>query len=175
MKYKRKEIIIIGVIILVLCVIAFYPKFKENSKNDTINKSYEYITITLSGEVLVEGYKLKVKKGTSYGEIIDQIYLLTNDYSVINLNLNDRFYEDTILNVLSNDSNKLTYDNEALININTASKEDLVKIYGIGDKRSEKILEYRLNKKIETFEELKEVIGVSDAIMDKIKEQAILQ
>ena len=60
------------------------------------------------------------------------------------------------------------------ININTASASELTTLYGIGDKRAILIIEYRKNKKIESFEELREIIGVSDEVIKRIKEKAIL-
>ena len=54
------------------------------------------------------------------------------------------------------------------------SKEELIKIYGIGEKRADKIIAYRKTTKIKSFEELKTLIGVSNEIIEKIKQQAIL-
>ena len=47
-------------------------------------------------------------------------------------------------------------------------------LYGIGEARANKIIEYRKNKKIETWDEFKKIIGVSNEIMEAIKEKAVL-
>ena len=47
-------------------------------------------------------------------------------------------------------------------------------LYGIGDKRSDAIIEYREKKKIESWDELKSLIGVSDEVIKAIKEKAVL-
>lgn len=58
------------------------------------------------------------------------------------------------------------------ININTASKEDLLKIKFIGDKKAEAIIEYRKeNGGFNTVEELKNVPGIGDKIYQKIKDK----
>ena len=58
------------------------------------------------------------------------------------------------------------------ININTATKEDLLKIKFIGDKKAEAIMEYRKeNGDFNTVEELKKVPGIGDKIYQKIKDK----
>ena len=56
-------------------------------------------------------------------------------------------------------------------------KEDSVEklyVYGIGEKRANKIIEYRKGKKISSFDELQKILGVSDEVIRKIKSQTIL-
>ena len=60
------------------------------------------------------------------------------------------------------------------ININSAALDELTTIYGIGIKRGNRIIEARSTKKISSWTELKALIEVSDEVMEKIKEQAVL-
>ena len=60
------------------------------------------------------------------------------------------------------------------ININVASTDELITLYGIGEKRAQAIIDYRKNKKIESFSELKELLGVSDEVIINIKDKAVL-
>lgn len=56
------------------------------------------------------------------------------------------------------------------INLNTASKEMLMNIPNIGEKKAESIIEYRTQKGGFTkVEELKEISGIGESIYDKIK------
>ena len=58
------------------------------------------------------------------------------------------------------------------ININTATKEDLLKIKFIGDKKADAIMEYRKeNGDFNTVEELKKVPGIGEKIYQKIKDK----
>ena len=58
------------------------------------------------------------------------------------------------------------------MNINTASKESLMTLSGIGESKAEKIIEYRnTNGNFKNIEELKNVKGIGDAIYAKIKDK----
>ena len=57
-----------------------------------------------------------------------------------------------------------------LININTASKEELTSLSGIGDAKAENIIKYRIeNGLFQNVEDLIKVSGISQNIYDKIK------
>jgi len=57
------------------------------------------------------------------------------------------------------------------VNINTASKEELMSINGIGQTRAERILEYRKTSgKFSSIEDIKKVKGIKDGLFKKISE-----
>lgn len=61
---------------------------------------------------------------------------------------------------------------DGMININTAEKEELMTLTGIGEKRAEAILSYRQkNGKFSNVEELMQVEGIKQGTYDKIKDQ----
>ncbi|MDD6432468.1 MAG: helix-hairpin-helix domain-containing protein [Lactobacillaceae bacterium] len=59
-----------------------------------------------------------------------------------------------------------------IINLNTATKEQLCQITGIGDKKAELILQYReQHGQFKSVDELKQVSGFGDKTVEKIKDQ----
>lgn len=63
-------------------------------------------------------------------------------------------------------------DSAGKVNINTANKEELMTLTGIGEKRAEAILIYRqTNGAFGKVEELMEVEGIKQGTYDKIKDQ----
>ncbi len=64
-----------------------------------------------------------------------------------------------------------TEETKGLVNINTASLEELTSLTGIGESKAKKIIEYRsANGLFKTIEDIKNVSGIGDAVFDKIKE-----
>ena len=59
----------------------------------------------------------------------------------------------------------------AALNLQTATKEELMGIKGIGDKKAEQILEYRKTNKINSPEDLKNIKGFGDSIVSNIEKE----
>lgn len=60
----------------------------------------------------------------------------------------------------------------AAVNINTASKEELTTIKGIGDKRAQEIIDYRKkNGDFKSVDELEKVPGIGPGTMKQIRSQ----
>lgn len=85
--------------------------------------------------------------------------------SCIKDSLDNKNNQDISNNNDSSDSNNKT------ININQATKEELMSLNGIGEAKANSILEYRnTNGLFKTKEELMNVSGISETIFEKIKE-----
>lgn len=57
----------------------------------------------------------------------------------------------------------------AQINLQTASKEELMSIKGIGAKKADQIIEYRKTNTIKNPEDLKNIKGFGDSIVGNVK------
>jgi competence protein ComEA len=56
------------------------------------------------------------------------------------------------------------------ININTASKEELESLPGVGSSKAESIIEYRNSNIFNSIEDIKNVNGIGDSLYEKIKD-----
>lgn len=61
-------------------------------------------------------------------------------------------------------------NNKKLININTADKNELMNISGIGESKANAIIDYRSKTPFKTIEDIKNISGIGDAVFDKIKD-----
>lgn len=55
------------------------------------------------------------------------------------------------------------------VNLNTATKKELMTLDGIGDKKAEEIIKYREKTPFKKPEDLKNIKGIGDKLFDKIK------
>jgi len=60
----------------------------------------------------------------------------------------------------------------AVVNINTATKEELTSLKGVGDKRAQEIIDYRTkNGPFKTVDDLEKVPGIGPGIMKQIRSE----
>ena len=57
------------------------------------------------------------------------------------------------------------------ININTATKEELMSLPGIGERKADSIIEYRKNKPFNAIEDIMNISGIKEAAFNKIKDK----
>lgn len=60
---------------------------------------------------------------------------------------------------------------DGLININTASRKELMSLPGIGASKADAVIEYRLSNSFKTIEDIKNVTGIKDGVFNQIKNQ----
>ena len=101
---------------------------------------------------------------------------LLNHELIIIGNINDETESSVVQNNSTYSSNGNNSDKvSTLININTADLEQLKEITGIGNIKAQSIIDYReANGGFKSLEELKNVDGIGDKTVEKIKEQITL-
>ena len=78
-------------------------------------------------------------------------------------------------NIIDSKSSNSSYEgynqDDGKIDINTASKEDLMKISGVGEARANQIISYReKNGNFKAIEDIKNISGIKDGIYGRIKD-----
>lgn len=59
----------------------------------------------------------------------------------------------------------------SLVNINKASKEELMSLPGIGERKAEAIIKYRNSKSFSNIEDIMNISGIKEAAFSKIKDK----
>lgn len=133
---------------------------------EIINKDYTLVILESdeikNNQIYIEDYSQSKNKEYRYNGRIDEkiiIYIVDEgiseeDYKIITKGINDG-----------------EIIKKGLVNINTATLEELIEI-GMGKSKSEKLIEYRKNNgKFETIEDIKKVSGIGDATFEKVKDK----
>ena len=188
--HRKKEIIVIVFIVLVTITLVLIPLFinmgGSEVEDDKNKKSDIFITIRIEGEInnlkdkkdlksITNVIELDFISGVTFGEISKIIENNYTRYSIRPTNYTTRYFKNTTIVIESSyiytDED---VDDDGKVNINTGTKAELITLYGIGEKRAEKIINYRKDNLIKTYEELKEIIGVSDEVIEIIKNSSVL-
>ena len=151
----------------------------DEDKNVEINEMKVYI----SGEISKEGV-YEFEDGDRLDDLIKKAGGLTENANAKDLNLamkledEMKIYIPSIYEISSDDTADtipiITSDSKDSskdkININKASKEELMTLPNIGDKRADSILEYRESNKFETIEDIKNVNGIGEKFYQSLKD-----
>lgn len=153
---------------------------KGNIEHETKRENGIYVYIC--GQVNNPGVYLVEKDARIY-QVVEAAGGMTKKAKKNYLNLAEMVTDGQQIEILSKkEYKKLNYNNsakeqesnehEALININTATVEELQQISGIGETKANAIVEYRKsNGGFENIEDIKNVSGIGDATFEQMKSQ----
>ncbi len=199
---KRKDKIILGLIIVIVALIA--NNYVKNNEDDLLkseislldtssdaispadedeNVEIDEMKVYISGEIGKEGV-YEFEDGDRLDDLIKKAGGLTENANAKDLNLamkledEMKIYIPSIYEVSSDDANDtipiITSDSndssKNKVDINKASKEELMTLPNIGDKRADSILEYRESNKFESIEDLKNVNGIGEKFYQSLKD-----
>lgn len=190
---KKKKIIgsIVILVIFTIFLITGYvlsrPSKDLNAKevfNDATvveSKDNKDMTIYINGEVKKPGV-YKLKSGSRVQDLVNSAggFNETADKAKLNLakKLKDEDYiyvdkqNDKNLSASSGNNANSNPASDGKVNINTATKEQLKTVSGIGDVTAQKIIDYReKNGSFNSIEDLKKVGRIGDKTLEKIKDK----
>lgn len=177
MNDKLKYIFVLGAFII-LSIIGYIVLPRDEIVIQSVEREaeIEYIFVHIEGCVQNPGL-FKVEKGTRLYELIEEAGGETSDADLSKVNLASilldaqKIYIPAIVVYSENDQDSIAYQNDGLININTASSSELQKLSGIGPAMAEKIIAYRENNGyFIQIEDIMNVDGIGENKFNKIKE-----
>ncbi len=192
---KRKSLGIIAAVLLFGGMGVFYSIFLPEQENTVILKEEETARPTWEGEesVEIEG----TEKEEVYVHVCGQVkkpgvYALDKDSRVADaveaaggfskkaressVNLARRVQDGEQLYIRSVEEEEepglAEEKGKSLVNINSASKEELMGLPGIGEAKAEAILAYRSRHgDFKKIEDLKKIEGIKDGVLEKIRDK----
>lgn len=195
--FKNIKNIIIFVLVVVLGLVLYNVKSNENnfdenenylatsedsdfSNKDKDEDENEEIYVHISGAVNKPGL-IKLKNGDRLVDAISLAGGARDDADLDSCNLakklsdEDKIYIKTFDESADNNFNADSSTDKAissnnLINLNSASKDELMKIPGVGSKTADKIIDYREKFQFKSVEDLKNVDGIGDKKFEKLKD-----
>ena len=187
-KYKFQ---IILTVIFIISIISIYIQDKDRKASFSINsakieKSDSKIGVYISGEIKKEGVYY-LDKDSRIANLIDIAGGVTDKADVSKINpaqkLNDsdkvvipakkeRSIEDEIEIDDENDElkEKSSSSTSGKVNINNATKSELMTLNGIGDATATKIINYRKTNTFKEIEDIMNVPGIGESKFNNIKD-----
>ena len=139
-------------------------------------------------DVINEAGGLKENADTSIinlsKKVSDEMYIIVYTKEEVDKYRNENLSNSEISKKLQNKILTIDENNDAnlkesnsedkedeIVNINTATKEELLSITGIGESKANNIIKYREeNGNFESIEDIKNVSGIGDSLFEKIKD-----
>lgn len=182
-KYKGYIIFLLIILLSIISIIMqdLDRKNTININNKELKKVNSKIGVYITGEIKNPGVYY-LSQNSRVSDLIDISGGLTEKADINRVNLAQRLSDCDKITVptkqITNTFNENEYekstdekinDNSGKININTASKSELMKLNGIGESTANKIIEYRKNNTFKTIEDIKNVSSIGDSKFENIK------
>lgn len=143
-------------------------EFEEMPKTE---EDAEHIFVYVCGAVQSEGV-YELPSGSRVFEAIEKAGGFRKDAVASMINLAEILEDAERIYVPTLSETEVTKEKEnGKINLNTASKEELMSLPGVGESKAESILSYRNSQgRFRTIEELMQISGIKEGLFEKIKD-----
>lgn len=193
----KKEKIIGSIAILVIFIIFITvnyfsnrsPKYKEEDifiEKQEVKDTDKYeekkkgrLTVEIKGEVKKPDVYI-MTEGSIIKDLIIEAGGITEKAELSKINQARKLKDGDCISIYSKDDSALStfsngsqsISNDGMINVNTATKDELMKVPGIGEVTATKIIEFReKNGNFKSLEDLKKVGRIGDKTLEKFKEK----
>lgn len=155
---------------------------KEVKGENQLTKGTKMIVVEIKGEVANPDV-YEISEGSIIRDLITKAGGLTNEANIDKINRADKLRDNQLIvipnkNELSNANTNINVSKEGntaedgIININTASLEELQKINGVGEVKAKSIINYReKNGGFKSIDEMKNIEGIGDKTFEKMKDK----
>lgn len=165
----------------------------DSKVKEEIKDTSESVYVDIKGSVKKPGV-YKVDKTSIVNDVIKLAGGFTKNAYTKNINLSKHVSDEMVIYVFSKkdfttttEKNEVSFTTEVInydncitttkktttksdiVNINTASKEELMSISGIGASKADLIIAYRLEHKFSKIEDIMNVSGIGESLFEKIK------
>ena len=152
-------------LIFLLAILGFsLISCNENGESEFLNIDKTYVRVTLSGEVERTG-TYDVPRSWTLQDLFKYAgitrYADTHSFDLSSL------VEDESIYVIPREKLHIVINDK--VNLNTASKQELMSVSGIGNVIANNIINYRKTSPFKSVEEVENVSGVGNAVYEKIK------
>lgn len=163
---------------IVLTILGYFLlKDKTESVIETNSTEEDFIFVHIEGEVENPGLA-KIQYGTRLYELIEKVGGATANADLSRINLSSIISDEQkivipakIISSESDESPENQNTENSLVNINTANKEKLMTLSGVGESTAEKIIKYRENNGyFNTIEDIMNVQGIGESKFNNIKD-----
>lgn len=186
MVLEKREWIIIVIIAFILGILTDHYLIKSNQNNLlSLESENQKIYVQIAGEVKYPGV-YEMEKDDRVFQLIEKAGGVTEYADISSINLSKKLIDGEKVVIFAKkettnleEKNTITSQtgttnsktNSNLININTATKQELESLPGIGPTLAQRIIDYReKNGYFQTIEDIKKVSGIGDKKFEAIKD-----
>lgn len=140
-----------------------------------VNKNANTKEINLSKK-LKDEMVILIYTNSEIQEFKDKLKNSNKEECICEQDINDVCIKESYTNYYSFNSDKQESASRqessitGLLNINTASLDELLTLTGVGESKAKAIIEYRKENKFKSIEDIMKVSGIGQSVFDKIKE-----